>query len=643
MAGDFGDADGVRRLGQALLAAGRGVAGVTGDLSGQVKSLVPAGWSGGSAEGFGSDWNHKSGQADQLAAVCAHVGQVLVDLAGELDSAGQRAANARQLAGGLSSIRFGEPGAQQRSAQVLSQAAGAAGQARAAARARLAGIAVPRIGQPLTASQVDAWASKAAPGRVPLFQRLTGDVLGDIRDFARRTGLATAWGTAENTRVTGLETVGQEAHFAEGFADGLVGFFRGLGDLAPGPDGGLGRWLWGDSSALQQWHRLGDVAAPFTGAPDTASPAADEEFGKSLLAWDEWRTDPARAAGNVFFNLASSVAGTKFLPLGKTAGATRIAERTAVREDPGKPPGPPPASFGHGTQPEASADRLDLPSDTADQLEYRKPVTRSGEPVPVFDGTPLPGEAIQLGLGDCGLVGTLRAVARLSPDKLASAIREAPDGRVMVRLHKVRLAGMEAVPTGETADIPVSREVPAWKDTGETLGTPSQKTSWAAMLEKALAASDKRWTAGRIKLNDDLWREQAIKIRGLKNDEEIKALLDARGYARLDRGLTYPEMAEVMAEVTGERASVLQLSSQHVESALSRLVRERKPIIVTSRSAKVGGGPSAYGVRGGHAYEVTGVEDGKVIMKNPWGNLHPDPVPAQEFLKEFNNLIVTRG
>lgn len=236
----------------------------------------------------------------------------------------------------------------------------------------------------------------------------------------------------------------------------------------------------------------------------------------------------------------------------------------------------------------------------------------------------------------------MRAVARLRPDILESAMWETPDGRVIVRLHKVKLAGFEAFPTGETIDELVSREVPIWKGSGEAYGISASRTSWAAVAEKALAAVDKHWTAGRIKLNDDLWRQQA-ELSGLRNEDDIKTLTDARGYTRLNRGLTYPEMAEVMAEVTGERASAFLLQSRKVERAIAHLVSERKPIIVSTLRQGQGADPDAYGLASGHAYEVTGVEDGKIIMKNPWGFNDPAPVPADKFLKEFERLIVTLG
>jgi hypothetical protein len=175
VAGSFGDAAGVRQLGQALQAAGRGVNSVAGDLSGQVKSLVPDGWSGDGAGAFSSDWTAKAAQSAQLAAVCNHVGQVLIGLAGELDAANQKASSAQQMTGGPAS-RFALPSTEQKSQQLLSQASGAAQQAQAAARAKLAGIAVPKIGPPLTVSQVTAWAGHLAPPQQPWYDTVLHDI-----------------------------------------------------------------------------------------------------------------------------------------------------------------------------------------------------------------------------------------------------------------------------------------------------------------------------------------------------------------------------------------------------------------------------------------------------------------------------------
>lgn len=80
---------------QAPQQAGQSLNARTGSLSGQVGTLVPADSWGGSADNFAADWGAKARQVGQLAGVCSHVGRVLVDLAGKLETAAQLAVSAR--------------------------------------------------------------------------------------------------------------------------------------------------------------------------------------------------------------------------------------------------------------------------------------------------------------------------------------------------------------------------------------------------------------------------------------------------------------------------------------------------------------------------------------------------------------------
>lgn len=318
----------MRRLGQALQAAGRGLSSAAGELSGQVKSLIPAGWSGSPAEKFGSDWSAKVGQAGQLAAICTHAGGVLVDLGNAIDAANQQASKANaQLAGGgrAAALNGPDPAKLHAQQQLMSQATSGAQQARAAARGKLAGIAVPRIGKPLTSAQVNAWAVHLAPAPKPASHG-GGGVLGAIGGFFTHTVPNSAGHLLHDGghllddagHVAGnvLDGTGQ---FATGFLwDGAVGVVRGLGDLV-----GMGP-LWGDPSFLKTWHGLYEVTAPLANPallvthPEMAQ--ADLAFGKSLVAWDEWKKDPARAAGNVVFNVATlPFVASKVMDIG-TAG-----------------------------------------------------------------------------------------------------------------------------------------------------------------------------------------------------------------------------------------------------------------------------------------------------------------------------------
>ncbi|MEU8588106.1 ADP-ribosyltransferase [Streptomyces sp. NPDC048664] len=131
-------------------------------------------------------------------------------------------------------------------------------------------------------------------------------------------------------------------HWAKSFVwdgivvDGVWGTLKGLGELA-----GAGGW----DAMGQAWKGLAELATglavtslPGTGAlfwtlPDRSLPswlresrAATKRTGKALVAWDEWRENPARAAGAVTFNVVTTV-----LTGGEGAG---LAARAARAVDP---------------------------------------------------------------------------------------------------------------------------------------------------------------------------------------------------------------------------------------------------------------------------------------------------------------------
>jgi uncharacterized protein YukE len=323
----FGDAASVRALGQALLSAGRGLAAATGDLSGKVHGLIPAGWSGDSADAFSSDWNAKAQQAGQLAAICNHAGQVLTDLAGQMDAANRQAAQAQQMTGGPAS-RFALPATEQKSQQMLSEASGSAQQARAAARAKLAGIAVPKIGPPLTARQVTAWSERLAPPPKPsqpwyesLWHGAGSGGLGALKDLGDLAGMGPLYG--DPSFGQSWAEAGQSLNdFAAGFVDdGLLGTAKGLGDLA-----GMGP-LYGDPSFAQTWEGMGHLVEPWNWSAFSQS---WEGLGKGLLAWNEWKSDPSRAEGQVLFNVITlPFVATKALDAVDAAAAAAKAARAA--------------------------------------------------------------------------------------------------------------------------------------------------------------------------------------------------------------------------------------------------------------------------------------------------------------------------
>lgn len=330
VAGGFGDADGVRALGRALLSAGRGLSSATDDLSGCVQGLVPSGWSGSPADAFGSDWTAKAQQAGQLAAICQHVGQVLTALAGELDAAGQQAARAQQMTGGPAS-RFALPSTEQQTQHLLNQASGAAQRARSAARAKLAGIAVPKIGPPLTARQVTSWADRLAPPPKPsqpwyesLWHGAESGGLGMLKGLGDLVGLGPAYGDPSFGQ-SWAEMWQSLNDFSAGFDDGALSTVKGLGDLV-----GLGPG-YGEPSFTSTWGGIAGLVEPWHW--DTFAQSWTG-LGNGLVAWDEWKTDPSHAEGEVAFNLITlPFAAKKLADAGDAALAAARASRAraAVR------------------------------------------------------------------------------------------------------------------------------------------------------------------------------------------------------------------------------------------------------------------------------------------------------------------------
>lgn len=189
MSETFGNPGELRSQGQALLRVQQGLGVVTQYLSGQVSSLVPAGWHGNAADTFTGDWRRRASQSSQLAAVCGHIGQTLVKLADDLDAANKQATKAQNLVPGPVAGRGLDPAGEQKAQQMLGQAQQAAQQAWSTARSKLTGLQVPTIGPSMTVSQVDAWAGQLwhlPPPSTPWYESLwhgTENVLGDIGNF----------------------------------------------------------------------------------------------------------------------------------------------------------------------------------------------------------------------------------------------------------------------------------------------------------------------------------------------------------------------------------------------------------------------------------------------------------------------------
>ncbi|MFJ7998763.1 hypothetical protein ACIQ7D_16700 [Streptomyces sp. NPDC096310] len=159
------------------------------------------------------------------------------------------------------------------------------------------------------------------------------------------------WGDAVEESVPAWQVWEHAWDFGKGLiVDGVWGTVKGLGTLV-----GFDGW----DAAGQAWTGLGKLA---TGLVITASPAAVafwmaddkdlppwirdsrtamKETGKALVAWDQWGSNPSRAAGAVTFNVLTTVftggAGGAAAGAGKAglaAKAISLAGKTGRAIDP---------------------------------------------------------------------------------------------------------------------------------------------------------------------------------------------------------------------------------------------------------------------------------------------------------------------
>ncbi|MFJ6779873.1 hypothetical protein [Streptomyces yangpuensis] len=154
----------------------------------------------------------------------------------------------------------------------------------------------------------------------------------------------TPWGTADEREYTGLRAAWEWTKDKVGsglkgfFVDGVWGTLKGLGSM-------INVFDW--DNFKKTWSGVADVfigisgylITPYDWAMDKMfgptdhsdwdkGKAALRNFGKSLVAWDEWGKDPARAGGTLVFNVLTIGSGS-LLKLGR-AGKLGVGAEVAT-------------------------------------------------------------------------------------------------------------------------------------------------------------------------------------------------------------------------------------------------------------------------------------------------------------------------
>ncbi|TDC82573.1 C2 family cysteine protease [Actinomadura sp. 7K507] len=274
------------------------------------------------------------------------------------------------------------------------------------------------------------------------------------------------------------------------------------------------------------------------------------------------------------------------------------------------------------------------PADVPDR--YGTPLERSdGTRTPLFDGEPTREQTKQGDLGDCGVIASLGALAAHFPEVIRDCVRETDNGNYQVRLHEAKysMSNRRYEPTGRPITLTVTSDLPVYDQQPNHpafANSTSTGAAWAPVLEKALAGVDQTWDGERRKKQTRIWN-----ARGNPGDAPT-------GYVRLNQGSDAGDRAELLTQLSGRPATVVQFPTgyDHRGRSADRQLREEitdrlagnKPVLVGTRKLNVGETALPKKLSDGHVYEVTKVDDqGKLHLRNPWNRKHPEPMSIQEF------------
>ncbi|MEU1781542.1 hypothetical protein ABZ545_18915 [Streptomyces abikoensis] len=154
----------------------------------------------------------------------------------------------------------------------------------------------------------------------------------------------TPWGTVDKREYTGWRAAWEWTKDNVGgalkgfFVDGVWGTIKGLGSMVNVFDwdnfkktwSGIGDVFGGVSAYLMtpyDW-AMDKMFGPVDHSDTDKQKAALRNFGKSLVAWDEWGKDPARAFGTVLFN-GITIGSGSLLKLGKAGEVANAGKVSA--------------------------------------------------------------------------------------------------------------------------------------------------------------------------------------------------------------------------------------------------------------------------------------------------------------------------
>ncbi|OII61655.1 hypothetical protein BJP40_31125 [Streptomyces sp. CC53] len=328
------------------------------------------------------------------------------------------------------------------------------------------------------------------------------------------------WGDAVQESIPWYHIHEHAWEFGKGvIVDGVWGTIKGLGTLV-----GFDGW----DAAGQAWTGLGKLltgvvitAIPGVGAaywamPEDKLPAwlrdsrtAVKETGKALLAWDKWGSNPSRAAGEVTFNVLTTVftggAGGAVAGAGKAGAVARtlsLAGKAGKAVDPmtylSKGAGAGVVKIGDIMTGLKGAGALDIPSinlDGALALPDGARVLPDGT-LDLPSGTPVPDGALKL---PDGTVRLPEGTATLPPGTVTLPV----DGPARFMDPKGHLYDADGTLVQRAEDAPREAEPPTGANAPHTTAPKPDTPATAAVPEREPAAVGARGNDDVLRLGSD--------------------------------------------------------------------------------------------------------------------------------------------
>ncbi|MGE0713110.1 MAG: C2 family cysteine protease [Planctomycetota bacterium] len=219
-----------------------------------------------------------------------------------------------------------------------------------------------------------------------------------------------------------------------------------------------------------------------------------------------------------------------------------------------------------------------------------------------------PNDVHQGALGTCYLLATLAAIARTDPGVLQERIHDEGDGSYTVTFLGAGLQGRDVAVRVSDA-VPSAGSGPAFVQYGDTRRAADgveEVELWPIVLEKAWA----KLRGGFARAGDD-WETIAF------------AALSGRTFTHKSPHQLDPAAVLALLREAEAQGHPVALCADDLGT-----YPQLEPLL------------SRTGVIPYHAYTFAGLEGDRVLLRNPWGHQHPQPLSADEVVAIFATVTV---